>query len=69
MRVFRLVLDGIVNESTLYPDDTVRCVVSGILPGQTLLLWVKTLEELGHRDAGEYVKWITGKAGFAEVAA
>lgn len=67
MRVFRLTLGDITNESTLYPDGTVRCVVKGILPGQELLLWVQSLEELGHKDADEYVAWITGKAGYVEV--
>lgn len=67
MRKFELVLGGIVNQSIVYKNGKVKCYVSGIRAGKKLLLWVKSLEELGHKDADEYVAWITGKAGYVEV--
>ena len=67
MRRFELVLDGITNEAILYPDGAIKCSVSGIRAGEKMLLWIKTLEELGHRSAEEYIRWMVEKAGFVEM--
>jgi len=66
LRKFELVLDGITNESILYPDGTVKSSVRDIVPGQTLLLDVTNLADMGHSEA-EHVRWLTEKAGYVEV--